>query len=404
MRGAVVRRLAFFAAAAFAAGCGGGGSASSSSNEATPAVPPNVQPITVDLVDLGLEKRVNLAFTSVTICAPGSSSICQTIDHVQVDTGSSGLRILSSVLASSLALPKQTGAGGDPIVECFHFADGYSWGPVELADVKLAGEQASAIPIQVIGDPQFSTVPTNCSSAGAPKNTVQAFGANGILGVGLFQRDCGAFCASSSIGGYYVCPASGCRPSVVSLEQQVANPVALFATDNNGVLIQLPSVLGTAAETVSGSLIFGIGTRTNNALDSATILTTNAGTGNFTTIYKNRVISRSFIDAGSNAFVFADENIPLCASGFYCPTATVNLSATNQGANGATSIVNFSVANADLLLANNPTFAAFNNLGARSPFLATSFDWGLPFFYGRNVFTAIEGKSTPAGNGPYFAY
>ena len=32
------------------------------------------------------------------------------------------------------------------------------------------------------------------------------------------------------------------------------------------------------------------------------------------------------------------------------------------------------------------------------------FDWGLPFFYGRTVFTAIEGAATPGGAGPYWAY
>jgi len=33
-----------------------------------------------------------------------------------------------------------------------------------------------------------------------------------------------------------------------------------------------------------------------------------------------------------------------------------------------------------------------------------TFDWGLPFFYGLNVYTAIEGQNTPAGTGPYVAY
>jgi hypothetical protein len=33
-----------------------------------------------------------------------------------------------------------------------------------------------------------------------------------------------------------------------------------------------------------------------------------------------------------------------------------------------------------------------------------AFDWGLPFFFGRQVFTAIEGASTPGGSGPYFAF
>jgi len=51
------------------------------------------------------------------------------------------------------------------------------------------------------------------------------------------------------------------------------------------------------------------------------------------------------------------------------------------------------------LFANQADFV-FNNLGGPGH---DSFDWGLPFF-GRNVFTAIEGRSTPGGTGPYWAY
>ena len=72
-----------------------------------------------------------------------------------------------------------------------------------------------------------------------------AFGANGILGVGLFQQDCGLACttATQSIPAvYYDCPSSGCNPTYVTLAQQVPNPVTMFATDNNGVLIQLSAV------------------------------------------------------------------------------------------------------------------------------------------------------------------
>jgi hypothetical protein len=65
--------------------------------------------------------------------------------------------------------------------------------------------------------------------------------------------------------------------------------------------------------------------------------------------------------------------------------------------------VNFSVGNADSLFANNPNNAAFNNLaGPNSD--PNSFDVGLPFFFGRAVYTAIEGQNTTAGIGPYFAY
>ena len=53
----------------------------------------------------------NIAFVSVTLCAPGGTN-CQTIDHVQVDTGSVGLRIQASVLnaepAGGLAAVKAT--------------------------------------------------------------------------------------------------------------------------------------------------------------------------------------------------------------------------------------------------------------------------------------------------------
>jgi hypothetical protein len=74
--------------------------------------------------------------------------------------------------------------------------------------------------------------------------------------------------------------------------------------------------------------------------------------------------------------------------------------ATNMGTNGATGPVSFSVGNADSLT-SNANNAAVPDLGGPFPGI---FDWGLPFFFGRNVFTAIEGKSTPGGTGPYQAY
>jgi hypothetical protein len=32
------------------------------------------------------------------------------------------------------------------------------------------------------------------------------------------------------------------------------------------------------------------------------------------------------------------------------------------------------------------------------------FLWGLPFFYGRTVYTAVEAQNTPSGQGPYVAF
>jgi hypothetical protein len=291
------------------------------------------------------------------------------------------------------------------VVECAQFAGGFSWGPVKLADVRIAGEVASSVPIQVIGDPAFPTIPPACSSTGPAQNSVQTLLANGILGVGMFRQDCGNACTQSTAPGvYYTCPVSGCQPAVIPLARQVQNPVAMFPVDNNGVIIQLPAIPDTGANTVTGALVFGIGTQTNNGLGNATVVPVNPSTGTLTTLYKNQVLNRSFVDSGSNGFFFNDSSIPPCAGGgFYCPGTTLGLSATIEGTNGTAALVNFNVADTAALLQLNPAATAFNNLGGPLG-LPDSFDWGLPFFFGRNVFTAISGANTPAGTGPYIAF
>jgi len=346
------------------------------------------------------------AFTSVTVCAPGSTTSCQTIGGILVDTGSSGLRILSSAL--TISLPQQSGANGDPIVECLPFVDGITWGPVQTTDMTIAGEEAKSLPIQVIGSSNFSTIPAGCSSMGTPEDDLTTLGANGILGVGNYAQDCGTACTvsgASNPGLYYACPDSGCEVTTESVSSQVQNPVVLFATDNNGVIIELPSVTG-AETSVTGSMIFGIGTRSNNGLGSATVYTIDPSSGNFTTVFDNVTYAdASFLDTGSNAIYFLDANttgLPICTDTtfWYCPTTTQSLSATNQGANGASGAVNFVVGNADTLTAS-ATVGVANGLAGPNP---GTFDWGLPFFFGRNVYTAIEGQNTPAGAGPYWAY
>jgi hypothetical protein len=57
----------------------------------------------------------------------------------------------------------------------------------------------------------------------------------------------------------------------------------------------------------------------------------------------------------------------------------------------------FSIMNADALF--NTGFAALNNLGGDSGTGTSSdyFDFGAPFFFGRNVFVGIAGKTVPNG-------
>jgi Protein of unknown function (DUF3443) len=380
--------------------CGGGGSSTPAPvPNASPAA--NVQPIVVDSGPSGANSA-NVAYTSVTVCVP-STTTCQTIDHVLVDTGSSGLRIVSSVLTPALTLPQQTNGNGQSLAECEQFADGYTWGPLKTADIKIAGEYANSMAIQVIDN--SLPVPSSCSSAGASQQTVQDLGANGILGVGLFIYDCGAACVQQALpGNYYVCPTTGCQPVAQALAQQVQNPVASFAADNNGSIIQFPPVAPGGAATVQGSLIFGIATQPNNPLGAAKIYTTDLNTGEFTSVFNNQTYA-SFVDSGSNAFYFPDTAITACDAsqpGFYCPALPLILSATIMGTNGLAGIVSFNVGNAINLSSNFTAFSelAGPSIGGTDP----SFDWGLPFFFGRTVYTAIEGRYTSGGPGPYVAF
>ncbi|HET9407710.1 MAG TPA: DUF3443 domain-containing protein [Candidatus Sulfotelmatobacter sp.] len=375
---------------ALSAACGGGSSAKSTFS--LPASGPNVQAISVNLGPAG--DLANGVFTSVTVCAPGTSN-CQTIGGVLVDTGSFGLRLLSSALTTSL--PQQTGAGGEAVVECFPFVSGTTWGPVQTADIKIASEKAANIAVQVISN--AFPVPTGCP--GPIQDTLQALHANGILGIGQFIQDCGLACATSTSPGlYYTCTSSKCQATTESVAQQVQNPVAAFATDNNGVMLAIPAAPNPEA-TLSGALVFGIGTQSNNGLGSATVYTAD-GFGNFTTTFKGQQVTSSFIDSGSNGIFFLTTQItglPTC-SPWYCPSSSQPVSAITMGANGASGTVKFTVANADSLFAV-PGAAVFSQLAGPSSGI---FDWGLPFFYGRNVFVAIAGRGAPGGTPPYWAY
>ena len=146
------------------------------------------------------------------------------------------------------------------------------------------------MPIQVIDERAFPNIPASCSSSGTAEDTLDTLGANAILGIGLFRQDCGLPARSS--GRRTRASTTRARRPAASrrrspLVSQVQNPVALFPTDNNGVVIQLPAVPAGGAVSVTGSLIFGIGTQSNNALGSAKVLTVDA-IGNITTVFGSR--------------------------------------------------------------------------------------------------------------------
>jgi hypothetical protein len=421
----------------FAVGCSSGGS--------TPSGVPGGGSTTANVLSIAVDGGPtanqsggtiypNGAFASVTICHPGSTTNCVTVDHLLVDTGSEGLRVLQSEV-SSLSLPTVNASNGSAAYNCASFVDGsYLWGPVQSATLTLAGEVASSVPIQVISS-STANIPTSCSNGGVNENTQASLGANGILGVGLEPFDCGLGCDESSgsatppSGAYYTCSSSGCTPAFASCGsecddsssvQQVTNPVIAFPLDDNGVIVELPSVSGSAA-TVTGSLVFGIGTETNTQFSSsASVFTTACDFFNTTYPVNGQAFDidpssctgpGSFIDSGSNAYFFYNVNnaLAVCpstssAADFYCPTALTSLSATVADPNTQyNENINFSINNAQTLISSGD--AAYSTLGGPVP-AGEGFDWGLPFFYGRNVYVAIDGQALPSNlaNAPWWAF
>jgi hypothetical protein len=385
----------------------------------------NVAALTTAVTPAGLltiGTGTNAFFTSVTICVPATTN-CQTIDNVLVDTGSEGLRLLQSQL-TSLVLPQLSDGVGDYLNNCITFLDGsYLWGAVALADVKFGGETAGNAPLQLISSSNTG-VPTACSNGGTVNsNTPQLLGANGILGVGLEPTDCtlagGNFCDGSQGGSipniYFVCPTSGCALTDTSITtsagNQVVNPVVAFGSDNNGTALKLGALSG-AATVADGSMIFGIGTQSNNGLGTAKVFGLD-GQDNFITLFSGQTLTASFIDSGSNGLFFPS-TITACtvSAGFYCPATIQNLTASQEDPNAPVPVpVNFSIDNADSLFSNQNN-SAYSTLGGPLGTVNTcsgnngscTFDWGAPFFYGKTVFTAIDGQNTPAGLGPFWAY
>lgn len=403
-------RFALAALALGALACGGGGTSSASTFHVVAG--DNVLPLSVNGAHCPQQAALNTPCVSVKVCAPGSTTTCQTIDGLLLDTGSVGLRVFKEALSPDLAgaLP-QVKSGGDALVACVQFADGTAdWGPIHTADVVLANEPAVNVPIQVI-DATFGTVPSACGSPEKAPSTI-----NGILGVGVFLADCGEVCAIDAANGlYYTWNGTSTSGAAVPASAQVQNPVALLPVDNNGLIVSLPGVPDAGAPSVEGAVVLGISTRSNNAPAKATALPLDASGEFTTTVSGGSATPGSFADTGSNGLFFAPPSpIPSCTDqpDWFCPPSTVSLSATNAPSEGGgpTTNVSFRIANFDTLLggANNPN-AVFSQVGGAElspppPSPPAGFDWGLPFFLGRTVYLGFEGRTSPLGSGLRIAY
>jgi hypothetical protein len=378
---------------------------------------------------------VNEPVVSVKICVPGSTTQCQTINNILLDTGSFGLRIFQSLITipitdettsvpTALPSPAPSDTGAGTVAECAQFGTGMTWGSIATADVYLGSEpvaslsgagtpSSTGVPIQLINS-SYGSVPAACI---APDVDPATTGYNGILGVGQFITDCGGSNCSAFLGyePYYKCDVSGCSNIITAdvsdaaftAAMQVTNPATAFSnstgTDTNGLAVVLPAIPAGGATLVTGTLIFGVGTASNNTA-SGTVTIQSDENGFMSTQLNGLSGLEGFIDSGSNGLYFpGTPALPDCgdAPGFFCsnPIQQLNATMASVSGNGAASI-GFEVVNADGLF--NSGYSAFPTLAGGSA--QDQFDWGLPFFYGRTVYVGFNGKTSSLGTGPYWAF
>jgi hypothetical protein len=344
------------------------------------------------------------------------------LDHVLVDTGSTGLRVIASALTTlgPQSIPRLTDATtGNPLLNCARFLDGsFAWGPVASADVQLGGKSVANLPVQLIADSlvlaagstsSYNSSASACASGNTGVTDTTTLGAKGILGIGHLLDDCGTACANNSFaftqGYYYQCSSTSAgictavTTSKAPLTKQVKNPVPLFNTDNNGLVVVLPAVTtngGVSATTMQGSIVFGVDTQSNNSSAGATLMQLDSY-GNFAAILNNVNMPASFLDTGSNGLFF-DTSLKTC-NGFYCPVSATSFGGTFKGSNNVSKAVSFTVSSPAFLIDTHVYPQLAGTLG-----LSTAFDGGLPFFYGRNVFIGIEGSSSNLGTGAYYGF
>lgn len=363
---------------------------------------------------VGASNVPNTLYVSVQVCAPGSTTNCQTLDHVIVDTGSTGLRIAASALNASL----QPGSGGLPLVaggvagstltECEAYVSSYVYGPVVSADVYIAGKKVGSTQMQVFGAAGFP-VPRECSNQGGTQtDTTQTFGGNGLLGVNFDTTDYYAL--------YYDCLGSGgsaygsCSDNLSYAG--VPNTVSQFSGDNNGVTITLPAV-GAAGSTtaVAGWLYFGVGTQTNNTPPATTLAVADDGgndnnNGTFAASIGG-VWSVAYIDSGTDVVYFNDAADPLLTScpssgyfaGYYCPASpqSLSFSLANTGSTTPLGTLAYTVVDASSVYGSS-AIAVSNVAGLDSSSTTltnSSIAFGLSSFFGHNMYFVFSGMTAP---------
>ena len=137
--------------------------------------------------------------------------------------------------------------------------------------------------------------------------------------------------------------------------------------------------------------------------------------GFFTTQYQGRAIINSAIDSGTNGYAFSDTTIPTTGE-WYTPTSERSLSATMEATNGsghrspcrsrsAMRPTRWRAASRPMTTSACTSPAClFYDVSTDTMLSEEGFLWGLPFFYGRSVYTVLENAKVGTQAGPFVAF
>ncbi|KGA93836.1 Heavy-chain fibroin [Leptospirillum ferriphilum] len=436
MRGFHFFKLSFFSFFLLFGGCGGGGGGAGGASAGCSPCPSgtngaysyyaNTIPVYMGYFNGALQ--VNVPYVTVRICIP-STTQCQTINNVLLDTASSGLRIFSDALTISLP---NVQVGGQDVATCESFGSGNIWGGMYFADVYLAGEPSFKLAVHV-GSSSFGlsgTPPSPCNSS-LVSSATQA-GMNGILGIGPVPE--------GYVTSFYACNGSSCSSlnssqgqDLTSENGYIRNPLFALASetdsgDINGVTIQLNAVpsgglnysqTNGSPGMVVGKLILGVNGQSDNPTPQPTAstlygiydCTCSNGfilTGLFgSSLGTNNTIDETLFDTGTTYADYAYSNVntwtppTTCSvSGYgsldnltwYCPSSDTPYTYDviyNQDGNAPDyfySLV-FHIGNASTLLSNasNNAGVAFNNLAYEYTGSSNFMDLGVEVYFGHDV-------------------
>jgi hypothetical protein len=360
-------------------------------------------------------RSVNRPFVTVRLCKPGDTTQCVNVNHMLVDTGSTGIRVSVPALPSRINLPAVTTRAGAPVAECMHFISGWTWGSLNRADVYIGGLVARNMPIQMMesaptnptlgghGGGAFPKVPPECSEADINANvgSVGTIRANGIIGVGVWPND-----ALINYDQYFVCASGVCTvTNDLDPSQRPTHPVLHLPNYRGGVSLKMAAISRSGTLNATGTLTFGV----TSVPPGASQLVLNEFGLFTTTAINGQIYPYSYIDSGTVGMFFDLETpaIPECtrALGLYCPSTSLRMAANQSDADGNNHYVSFEVPNLEDLLINSriaptalnnltgPTYDSYNlNLPQR-------FAWGFPFFYGRTVYTLLAGTTLGGEHG-----